>query len=329
MTNLTYEGNVKGLRRTEVVPTLDAIVPEGNNIIWCSSLVLAWNELKHVAPALMSIEDPVIDSLNRAPQQAQDLMPESYVAIAGQATKDTITRIHEEMTRKFPDTQAPQLQPDPTNLLAYAYLELGLKYKVPYQDSDRALDFVDSGGASSDVKSFGVCPWLPKVDPEMMFQASVLFDTRFSGSSAPSGEFGIDLCRHTKPYQVVLAQIEPRTGLEEALEYTKGKIVSSDRKGAYLMPHEPLLVPNMFFQLSCRFSELETPETNLETFQMIRFKIDRKGVELASEAELKTLGGGLKEYVFNHPFLLYVKKRDREQPIFVMWVDNAELLTGF
>ncbi len=27
------------------------------------------------------------------------------------------------------------------------------------------------------------------------------------------------------------------------------------------------------------------------------------------------------------PFLVYMQKRDAEQPFFVMWVDNAELLT--
>jgi hypothetical protein len=30
--------------------------------------------------------------------------------------------------------------------------------------------------------------------------------------------------------------------------------------------------------------------------------------------------------VFDRPFLVYMQKRGAEQPFFVMWVDNAELL---
>jgi hypothetical protein len=31
-------------------------------------------------------------------------------------------------------------------------------------------------------------------------------------------------------------------------------------------------------------------------------------------------------YLFDKPFLVYMKKRGAEHPFFVMWVDNAELL---
>jgi hypothetical protein len=31
-------------------------------------------------------------------------------------------------------------------------------------------------------------------------------------------------------------------------------------------------------------------------------------------------------YVFDRPFLIYLKKRGATRPYFAMWVDNAELL---
>lgn len=33
-----------------------------------------------------------------------------------------------------------------------------------------------------------------------------------------------------------------------------------------------------------------------------------------------------RHFDFNHPFLIYLKKRDGGRPVFVMWVENAELL---
>jgi len=45
--------------------------------------------------------------------------------------------------------------------------------------------------------------------------------------------------------------------------------------------------------------------------------------------ESESLGGALaipRCFLFNQPFLVYMKKRNADQPFFVMWVDNAELL---
>ncbi len=32
-------------------------------------------------------------------------------------------------------------------------------------------------------------------------------------------------------------------------------------------------------------------------------------------------------YIVNRPFLIYIRKRGADRPFFVMWVDNAELLS--
>jgi hypothetical protein len=41
------------------------------------------------------------------------------------------------------------------------------------------------------------------------------------------------------------------------------------------------------------------------------------------------MNGGPKRLLFDRPFLLYIKKRDAQQPLLVMWVENAELLETF
>ncbi len=59
--------------------------------------------------------------------------------------------------------------------------------------------------------------------------------------------------------------------------------------------------------------------------QMIDFRLDRSGAKLRSRAVSRADSVELRFYV-NRPFLLYMKRRDADQPFFVMWVDNAELL---
>ena len=61
---------------------------------------------------------------------------------------------------------------------------------------------------------------------------------------------------------------------------------------------------------------------------MISFRLDRSGVLLKSESQV-AVAAIPRMFVLDKPFLLYLKKRDAEQPFFVMWGDNAELLTPF
>jgi len=60
--------------------------------------------------------------------------------------------------------------------------------------------------------------------------------------------------------------------------------------------------------------------------QTIRFRLDRSGAELASEARMPCAPAAT-HYVCDRPFLIVMKKRGAERPFFVMWVDNAELLS--
>ena len=97
-----------------------------------------------------------------------------------------------------------------------------------------------------------------------------------------------------------------------------------------------LLIPNILFDVTHHFKELEGRDKLLlnpgfgglwssTALQQVRFKLDRSGAELSSEA--KHMYAPLNRYfIFDRPFLIVMKKRGAAEPFFVMWVDNAELL---
>ncbi len=98
-----------------------------------------------------------------------------------------------------------------------------------------------------------------------------------------------------------------------------------------------LLVPNLNWSVRHRFGELEGPDKKLlnsrlrglylsDAIQTIDFRLDRSGVELKSESGAIAKASSFGDCLFDHPFLILVKKRSSEQPMLVMWVDNAELL---
>ena len=98
-----------------------------------------------------------------------------------------------------------------------------------------------------------------------------------------------------------------------------------------------LYIPEMFWKITHHFNELEGKMLSnanlnglpiLNAMQIINFRLDRRGVVLKSESWL-TAAALPRAFILNKPFLIYLKKRDAVQPFFVMWVDNAELLTPF
>jgi hypothetical protein len=92
----------------------------------------------------------------------------------------------------------------------------------------------------------------------------------------------------------------------------------------------------MHWQVEHHFKELEfkTLIGSLQdglyfypAFQSIDFRLDPVGASVSSSAHLATGSMHMpRQFEFNRPFLIYLKKRDAKHPFFVMWVDNAELM---
>jgi hypothetical protein len=171
------------------------------------------------------------------------------------------------------------------------------------------------------------------------------------GASPSNADFAVDLCKDTNPYQVVLARVPQRVPLGEALKTIEQNIsqFKSDTHYEDLSKHRPidkLIVPDVLYKLTHHFEELEdkflaNPKWPnyliFEARQMIDFSLSRTGVVLKSEARIGGGGGMARPDVeqprylyFDRPFLIYVKKRGADySPFFVMWVDNAELMSAF
>ena len=98
-----------------------------------------------------------------------------------------------------------------------------------------------------------------------------------------------------------------------------------------------VLIPCLNWSITHHFAELEGPDKRFlnrgfdglwvaTALQEIDFRLDRSGVELESEAK-HVVSPIPTNYIVNQPFLIYAKKRGASRPFFVMWVDNAELLS--
>lgn len=338
---LTFDGNSDRLKQTVIVPTLDTPIPEGKTAIWCASFQLAWNRLKDdVAKGPIQLENaqPIADRLNRGDQTEQDLDPESVYAAAGLVRDGVLDRIRGDMARKFPNVPSPQFDVPPEGAVAYAYLEASAKFDIPFFENDEPFEFTDSAGNKTAVGSFGIRKKDDYAYEKLRAQPKILYRGSEKRVGGEIPEFIVDPCKTSTPNQIILARVDRKTTLAETLHDIERQFKAHPVQDheSVIHPIDTLLVPNMVWQMTHRFSEVEGSDKRLlnsqvqglhvdRAMQTIRFRLDRNGAELRSEFKAYVKPAAT-YFDFNRPFLIIMKKRDAKHPFFVMWVDNAELL---
>lgn len=338
----TFDGNSSELQETMIVPALESPIPKGNNVIWCSSFQLTWNELKDdiiKEPIKLKKNQELADLLNQAKQTKQDISENDYYARAGFVQDNIIDIIQTEMLQKFPNESAPSLDDvsADTAIVSYSFLSANVRFKLPYFENDNELLFTDSSGNKTAITSFGLREEDDYAYYKLRNQMHVLFANHDSDYKLT--ECAIDLCKDSSPSQVVIALVQPKETLLETLNYIdkQSQKAPSEKYSHEFGPNDVLLVPNLFWKITHSYEKLvgntlQNPGYERmpieKAMQVIQFRLDRSGAELKSESKL------LCEpiptfYTFDRPFLIYMKKRGAEHPFFVMWVDNAELLEKY
>ncbi len=340
---ITYDGNSTGLKQTVILPTLDTPMPKGKNVIWCSSFQLAWNQLKDDVigePVKLIGAEEIANRLNLAKQSRTDIPDESCYATAGFVKDGILEKIQTEMAKRFPSEPQPDFNDvSPLDvIIAYSYLTANVKFKIPYFENQKEFIFRDSLGNETPVTSFGIRPEDDYAYKKLRKQVEVLYSSYYPDPDTVAlMEYAIDLCKDTKPNQIVLAVIEPKETLEKTLEYLDDKVAGFTKEEFFhrFGINDVLLVPNIFWKITHHFKELERKYFGNKGYediyirlalQMIQFRLDRSGAELKSEAKLYAMPVP-NYFVFDRPFLIYMKKRGARHPFFVMWIDNAELLS--
>jgi hypothetical protein len=296
----------------------------------------------------------VANRLNAAKISPASLPDGSFYAAAGKMP-EVAQKIKSDMAARFPDA-TPQLSdgasPYPAAptlgdpLLAYAYLSAHVQFTTPYFDRKTTDTFTDSAGNKTLISSFGLYepgfgighPYVAG-NNRLGEQCAVLYAKR-DEKSYDLQEFALDLCKDSKPSQIILARIEPKATLAATLESLEQKIDSQrGTREQRRLGNGILVVPNLSWKIDHHFKQLEGQDKLVrnprardywigEALQMVQFRLDKSGASVASESRSWYASPGYdpQHYEFTRPFLIVMKKRGEKAPYFVMWVDNAELL---
>jgi hypothetical protein len=224
-------------------------------------------------------------------------------------------------------------------VVAYGYLEVGIPFTVPYYEYPREFLFADGRGVKTSVTAFGTWPSGGVVcREEVREQAKVLHWKRGIGEGK-GDEFVIDPCRASSPNQVIVACVRPKETLRKTWEYVAELMADYPRQKdarERMGIGDLLLVPDMAWDVTHHFLELEGHDKRLKNkgfdglylagaVQAIRFRLDRNGADLRSwsAAAVKAVP---RDFIFDRPFAIFIRKRESSTPFFAMYVDNAELL---
>jgi hypothetical protein len=339
----SFVGDSRELAATTVVADLNTSWPEGKNAIWCASIVGAWKTLSDEVfhePIVLEGAEALCERLASADDPGSFLDPNDYYSAAGWVKDGIIGRIQRELRKRFPDREVPTFPGITANsLLAYAYMTVQIRFDQPYLQSQKPLAFVAADGETTLVRAFGLPRGQTTGPPELRGQAEVLYRSRTIQPDGRPGDltYAVDLCRTSRPYQIIVARVHRGETLAEMVSDLDIEIGPKRETGhghQGLLSETELLVPESCWRIVHYFSELENrPFLNsgidAPTLNVVRqdteFRLDRSGVQLKSEATVYTIGLA-SDYIFDGPFLILIRDRDSRRPLFVMWVETAELL---
>lgn len=278
---------------TIVTPVLNAPIGINENLIFCASVQLAWDQLKTDIGEDVKLVNPVsyLDDLNSTNYKDQ-INQENYIALYG-TPENVKAAIKKQALEKFGKVLSEETLPNGGSYLLYAYLQKHLPFKEPFQTGKMQFK-------NHRVKSFY------GNDYQMNKQAELIFYAVEEGLEGfNKGEFIIRLNTKEQKDEIIVAKIEP----EETLKATFEKVNKLASKGNYTLSaysenhgdHSSISfpirmneesyfeLPQFNFKIDYRFPELtgnqviQTEKSIDGALQTIRFQLDGDGAILESE----------------------------------------------
>lgn len=243
-------------------------------------------------------------------------------------------------------------------MVAYAYLDHQIVFTTPFDDAEKPMKFVDAVGNTYSVRAFGLHESMEcDLREKQAKQVRVLFSRDDRRVLAPgySGlmpgmhdnptAFALDLTADQADRQLIVAVIPRPEDFNTAMDYLAQQIKEfppedcpEELLGYLTQLHatDTLAIPNVAFDVDHDFRELLHAAGNLEegadvvsavqcARQRIRFRLDKSGATLVSESMFVDTALP-RNFIVNRPFLVVIRRRLAEQPYFMAWVDNHELL---
>lgn len=327
--------DAKELKKTDVMPHIEAVIPKGRSVIYCSTIQLAWNELiNEVIRKDIHIDDGPdwVINLNKQIGSKNDISERYYVAKAGFVYDGIVEKINGELEARFNKSYEPSIPVTDSGIIAYAYLFKNFSFSQEFEPN-QYLNFNKEKG----VKAFGLTAEYNPQSENLNTSEYFLYDYK------NDDDFILQLQFKNSDEEIYLAKVNPGKSLYETYQKATKRINSDTRSD--LKADDKIKIPVLEYKIEKGFDELIgkrfTDSKNDPYFftmvrQMIRFEMNEKGVVLESEAEAIAEAVEEPEFenvpkllYFDKPYLIILREKNAENPYFLMWVNNSELMKDY
>lgn len=288
--------NITELEKTDFVATLESSFNHENNIIYGATIPFAWNEIrKEIGSPLSEFTSKDLEQLNNTISFLNVLQGDEY---------QTSVKVNGDEIR------------------AKAYFRKSLPFEEPLTKFEDGLKF----GASK-VESFGF--WGGSSYARINY---------FNNEN----DFSISLFPENKEHEIILIMNQKvKHTSSDFTEYLK-VLIQQKNKNVYFNDDDKVEVPIIEFNLEKTFgqfigSKFRSSMTEFiikEAYQRNAFILDENGTEIKSEAVFAVEESAAEEFekpkpkkmIFNKPFVVFLKRKDADNPYFGVYIANDELL---
>jgi hypothetical protein len=307
------------LADTVVTAVLDCPIEQGQNVLWCCTFQLAWNDYRsRFGTDFPNAEAvPLVAALNATDVAAADMGDAGFVAVGGVTGQELDERLRAAVGQTFGSGGGRRLlsyiEELPAGMpVAYATMHTQLAFQWAFRRFDRPFTFM-----GREVETFGIEQYSKEEDDEAAMAGQVVLHDYVSHE-----DFVMELRTTSQEDRLILARVPPAETLAETVEAVRERAAGSAADD--LDELADLRVPVVDFDLVRSYSELQAVGFAMSR-QRTRFRLDETGTVLESEG--MALADTLAEHlIFNAPFLVLLERKDAANPYFALWVGNAELL---
>lgn len=307
------------------------VVSESYNVaqndVWCITFQLIWNDFMDKFSdgkpvRFVGGNPPLADELNKKLYTKDLLSDKSYYITQGKLSLKLKKEIEKAIYKKFKEKSDILDRIDwnaKDSYLFYTMLKKDFTFLTPFDKLDaqpfNRSDFV--------VKYFGINK---KSDRKLRNNADVIFYNN-------SDDFAVKL--NTKENEEVILY---RTDNKDTFENLYTRVYKDFRNYGEFDKNDILYIPNIDVNKLISYDELcgkKLKDSNYmisQALQTIKFKLDDKGGTLKSEAAMAIMKTSLEPpkreryFIFNKPFVLFLKEKGKDKPYYAMYIDDTKYL---
>ncbi len=304
-------------KKTVVTPVLDVPIPSGRNLLYSCTFQLVWNEFNPDGNS--NSESDLVKALNKQLVKKNILSDESYL-ISIVKNRGDLWELNNRLKKRFGKNTPGEVKENLTSgIMFYSYMFKSLQFKKDFNDILGGIYF--SGDDSPDkkiIKTFGIQGYRKTKHAGLEKQVRIC-------DYKNSRDFIIVLNSTSKTDEIVLANISPGITLSDTINTAEKRVKNSNPE--FLKHADNLYIPEVSLDSEHYYRELETGNVS-KAYQRTKFSLNKRGAEVKSEAKIVYKDGGHeRSFIFNKPFLIYLKEKGAEYPYFALWVNNTEVMT--